>query len=46
MPADWRGSSGLFPDSPEETFTGQADMLAVRQWWSQKCPLAQSDPLN
>lgn len=46
LPADWRGSYCLIPDSQEETFTGQADMQAVRQWWSQKFPQAQSDPLN
>lgn len=46
LPADWRGSYCLIPDNQTETFTGQADMQALRQWWGQKFRQAQSDPLN
>jgi len=46
LPADWRGSYCLIPDRQAETFSGQADMQTLRQWWRHKFPQAQSDPLN
>ncbi|ORM50579.1 enterochelin esterase [Pantoea conspicua] len=46
LPAEWRGSYCLMPDSQAERFDGQTDMQALRQWWQEKFPSAQPDPLN
>ncbi len=46
LPADWRGSYFLIPDAQAEPFTGQSNVQALRQWWGQKFPQAQNDPLN
>ena len=46
LPASWRGSYCLMPDKQAESFSGEPDMYALRNWWRAKFPAAQSDPLN
>nr|MBA2815996.1 Ferric enterobactin esterase [Candidatus Pantoea persica] len=46
LPANWRGSYCLMPDSDPAAFEDEPDMQALRAWWSQKFPSAQSDALN
>ncbi|MBP2196291.1 enterochelin esterase [Pantoea cypripedii] len=46
LPANWRGSYCLMPDKQATDFAGDADMYALRNWWRDKFPTAQADPLN
>lgn len=46
LPANWRGSYCLMPDEQATDFTGVADMSTLRNWWRDKFPKAQADPLN
>lgn len=46
LPANWRGSYCLMPDEQATDFTGVADMSTLRNWWRDKFPTAQADPLN
>jgi enterochelin esterase family protein len=46
LPANWRGSYCLMPDEQATDFSGEADMYALRNWWRDKFPTAQADPLN
>lgn len=46
LPSDWRGSYCLMPDEQGESFSGQPEMYALRNWWRTKFPHAQADPLN
>ncbi|MDL4912736.1 MAG: enterochelin esterase [Enterobacterales bacterium endosymbiont of Blomia tropicalis] len=46
LPATWRGSYCLMPDAQPVAFQGQPDMQTLRNWWRDKFPTAQSDPLN
>lgn len=46
LPASWRGSYCLMPDSHAAAFTGEPDMQTLRAWWKEKFPTAQADPLN
>ncbi|WP_455844945.1 enterochelin esterase [Pantoea agglomerans] len=46
LPANWRGSYCLMPDDQATDFTGIAEMSTLRNWWRDKFPTAQADPLN
>jgi enterochelin esterase family protein len=46
LPANWRGSYCLMPDEQATDFTGVAEMSTLRNWWRDKFPTAQADPLN
>jgi len=46
LPANWRGSYCLMPDDQATDFTGVAEMSTLRNWWRDKFPTAQADPLN
>ncbi|KNC14034.1 hypothetical protein AC790_07455 [Pantoea sp. RIT-PI-b] len=46
LPANWRGSYCLMPDEQATDFSGEADMSSLRNWWRDKFPTAQADPLN
>ncbi|MRT41032.1 enterochelin esterase [Enterobacteriaceae bacterium RIT702] len=46
LPANWRGSYCLMPDEQATDFTGVAEMSILRNWWRDKFPTAQADPLN
>lgn len=46
LPANWRGSYCLMPDEQATDFTGIAEMSTLRNWWRDKFPTAQADPLN
>lgn len=46
LPTNWRGSYCLMPDEQATDFTGVADMSTLRNWWRDKFPTAQADPLN
>ncbi|MBS0893458.1 enterochelin esterase [Tatumella sp. JGM130] len=46
LPADWRGSYCLIPDSSTDTPDDAADVYQRREWWRQKFTVARHDPLN
>ncbi|HAK34783.1 MAG TPA: enterochelin esterase [Pantoea sp.] len=46
LPASWRGSYCLMPDSDPADFEGEPDMTTLRAWWREKFPTAQADALN